>query len=292
MWRTTSGYLVGVMLVACGGGDDPAAALPCNGFVELCSRPFDEVVFAATHNAHAATADGYPVVNANQISGIGQQLEDGVRALLMDVYEHEGQSVLCHGPCQLANTPHAATLSTIKAFLDAHPREVITIIYEDHLAVERIAEDFTEVGLDALVYTHTALAAWPTLGEMIEDNTRLVVTAESGAPPPAWFHHVWDVAWDTPYTFRSESEFTCALNRGSRDNALFLTNHWLGTELGLPSEAGAMTVNSYDTLHARAQGCWDETNDVPNFLAVDFYEHGDLFDVVNDLNGVGAGTRP
>jgi hypothetical protein len=169
---------------------------------------------------------------------------------------------------------------------------VITIIYEDHLAVERIVADFAEVGLDALVYTHMPLATWPTLGEMIEDNTRLVVTAESGAPPPAWFHHVWDVAWDTPYTFRSESDFTCALNRGSRDYGLFLINHWLGTDLGLPSEAGAMSVNSYDTLHARAQGCWDETNDVPNFLAVDFYEHGDLFDVVNDLNGVGAGTRP
>lgn len=288
----TCAYLVGVFLVACGGDDAPAAGLPCNGHVELCSRPYDEVVFAATHNAHAAANDGYPVVNANQLSGIGQQLDDGVRALLIDVYEHEGQSALCHGPCQLANTPHVVTLSTIKAFLDAHPREVITIIYEDHLAVESIAADFASVGLDALVYAHAPLAPWLTLGEMIEGNTRLVVTAESGAPPPAWFHHVWDVAWDTPYTFRGESEFTCALNRGSRDNALFLINHWLGTELGLPSEAGAMTVNTYDTLHGRAQDCWDETNDVPNFLAVDFYEHGDLFDVVNDLNRVSAAAQP
>lgn len=292
MPRIVSGCLLGVMLVACGADESPAAGLPCNGHVELCSRPYDEVVFAATHNAHAAVDDGYPVVNANQLSGIEQQLNDGVRALLMDVYEHEGQNVLCHGPCQIANTPHVATLSTIKTFLDAHPREVITIIYEDHLAVDRIAADFASVGLDALVYTHTPLATWPTLEAMIENNTRLVVTAESGAPPPAWFHHVWDVAWDTPYTFRSADEFTCELNRGARDNALFLINHWLGTELGLPSEAGAMTVNSYEELHARAQGCWDETNDVPNFVAVDFYEHGDLFDVVNDLNGVSAASEP
>jgi hypothetical protein len=59
---------------------------------------------------------------------------------------------------------------------------------------------------------------------------------------------------------------------------------WLGTALGLPSEDGAKQVNRYDVLYGRAKGCWDETGDKPNFVAVDFYEHGDLFRVVNALN--------
>lgn len=274
-------------IVACGdgGGAEPVVELPCNGHSELCGRPFDEVVFAATHNAHAAQSDGYPVFNANQVSGLDRQLEDGVRCLLMDVYDQAGESVFCHGPCQFASTSHVAGLTLLKTFLDEHPREIVTIIYQDDLSAARIAADFATVGLDAYVYTHETGQAWPTLGAMIDANTRLVVTAESGRPPPAWFHHVWDVAWDTPYDFANETEFSCALNRGSRDNALFLVNHWLGTALGLPDEAAAMRVNAYDVLHARAQGCWDETGDIPNFVAVDFYEHGDLLEVVDALNG-------
>lgn len=280
--------IVGLLFVGCQSADTVAASLPCNGHVELCSRPFDEVVFAATHNAHAAQVDGYPVFNANQVSGLDVQLADGVRALLMDAYDLNGENVFCHGPCSLASTSHAAGLQTLKAFLDDNPREVVTIIYEDHLAVDRIAADFASVGLDVYVYAHPSGDPWPTLSAMIENNTRLVVTAESGGPPPPWFHHVWDEAWDTPYTFSAASEFTCDLNRGSRDNALFLVNHWLGDSLGLPSEALAMTVNTYDVLYGRAKGCQDETGDVPNFVAVDFYEHGDLLEVVDALNGFGG----
>lgn len=276
------------VLVACSDAAAPAASLPCNGHVELCSRPFDEIVFAATHNAHSAQADGYPVINANQVSGLDVQLADGVRAMLLDVYDLNGESVFCHGPCSLRSTPHVAGLQTLKTFLDDNPREVITIIYEDHLDVDRIAADFASTGLDDLVYAHATDTPWPTLGTMVDNNTRLVVTAESGSPPPAWLHHVWDEAWDTPYTFTAASDFSCDLNRGSRANALFLVNHWLGDSLGLPSESGAMSVNAYDVLYGRAKGCWDETGDTPNFVAVDFYEHGDLLEVVDALNGVDA----
>lgn len=282
------GLVVALSVTACSNAVPPAEPLPCNGHAELCSRPFDDVVFAATHNAHSAQLDGYPVLNANQVSGLDVQLADGVRALLMDVYDLNGANVFCHGPCALASTSHVAGLQTLKTFLDDNPREVVTIIYEDHLAVDRIAADFASVGLDRYVYAHPSGAPWPTLGTMIENNTRLVVTAESGGAPPAWFHHIWDEAWDTPYTFAAESEFTCDLNRGSRDKALFLVNHWLGDSLGLPSEALAMTVNAYDVLYGRAKGCQDETADVPNFVAVDFYEHGDLLEVVDALNGFGG----
>ncbi len=265
-----------------------SAPLGCNGHVELCLRPFDRVVFAGTHNAHAARVYAYNALNTNQLSGLDRQLEDGVRCLLMDVYDQEGKSVLCHGSCALASTSHVAGLEILKAFLETHPREIVTIIYEDHLGANRIAADFANVGLDAFVYTHTQGTPWPTLGDMIAANTRLVVTAENGRPPPAFLHHVWDEAWDTPYQFRSAKDLSCDLNRGSRDNALFLINHWLSSGLGsiyLPSEDGAKSVNAFDVLYGRAKKCWDETGDVPNFIAVDFYEHGDLFKVVDALNG-------
>ena len=271
-----------------GGQDDagPAGGLACNGHPELCERAYDAVSFPCTHNAHSAQEYGYPVVNANQVSGLAKQLDDGIRCMLMDVYDNGGEHALCHVDCGLASTPFAEGLSILKTFLDAHPREVLTIIFEDHLAVNGIVADFASTGLDQYVYTHEAGKPWPTLREMIDAGTRLVVTAEQGAPPPAWFHHVWDLAWDTPYTFASADAFTCALNRGAREKPLFLLNHWVQKGGILPNEDGAKTVNTVDVLHGRAQQCWDEANDQPNFIAVDFYEHGDLFRVVDALNGL------
>lgn len=269
-----------------------APPLPCNGHVELCERSFDAIVFPGTHNSHSALDDGFPPVIANQQHGLARQLEDGIRVLLLDVYPDETDPstlLLCHGTCSLASTPHLEGLGVITSFLQANPREVITIIYEDHAPVDAIASDYATTGADALVSTHAAATPWPTLGEMIDADTRLVVTAESGGPPPSWFHHVWDEAWDTPYGPMSADELSCDLNRGSTDNALFLVNHWVNDALGLPSQTNAAAVNVTEVLLPRAEDCRDRWTHAPNFLAVDFYEQGDLFTVVDTLNGLAGG---
>jgi hypothetical protein len=268
---------------------DSGEPLPCNGHVELCERPFDEIVFPGTHNSHAALDDGFPPVNANHQHGLAQQLADGIRVLLVDVYLDEADPdtvLMCHGPCALASAPHLEGLGTITSFLGANPREVITIIYEDHAPVDAIAQDYATTGADALVFTHAPGTPWPTLAEMIEADARLVVTAESGAPPPPWFHHVWDEAWDTPYGPTAIEDLSCARNRGSTDNALFLVNHWVNDAFGLPSQQNAAVVNASDVLLPRAEECRDLWDHAPNFLVVDFYEQGDLFAVVDALNGI------
>jgi len=56
----------------------------CNGDPALCDRRLDEVVFAGTHNAMgAAEVDGW--LFPNQQRTIRRQLEDGIRALMIDV---------------------------------------------------------------------------------------------------------------------------------------------------------------------------------------------------------------
>ncbi|MCA9709683.1 MAG: hypothetical protein KDK70_27845 [Myxococcales bacterium] len=265
------------------------AALLCNGHAALCERPFDQVVFPGTHNSHSAVDAGFPMLNANQLGDIAQQLEDGVRVMLIDLYPDEADPdvvLMCHGPCSLASTPHLDGLGAITDFLVAHPREVLTLIYEDHVAVAEIQEDFAATGADALTFVHAAGDPWPTLGEMIDADTRLVVTAESGGPPPPWFHHVWDVAWDTPYGPMQAEDLSCDLNRGSADNDLFLLNHWVNNAFDLPSIDAAEVVNAADVLQARAMECWQQWDHPPNFVVVDFYERGDLFAVVDALNGV------
>ena len=270
---------------ATGDGDGDPAPLACAGHVELCERPFDEVVFAGTHNSHAALEDGYTPFNANHNTGVGPQLEAGVRALLLDTY-YEGDSiVLCHGPCNLGSTPHLEVLQQLVDFLVANPGEFITIIYQDAVSAEDLALDYEATGAIDLVYAHPEGQPWPTLGEMVEADTRLIVTAEQGGPPPAWHHNIWQIGWDTPYGPMDPADLSCELNRGSADNDLFLVNHWVNNDIGLPSAEDADVVNAYDFLIGRAQDCWAMWDHPPNILAIDFWERGDLFEVVETLNG-------
>jgi hypothetical protein len=45
-------------------------------------------------------------------------------------------------------------------------------------------------------------------------------------------------------------------------------------------------VNQYAVLDARAKQCATERQHMPNFVAVNFAEDGDLLRVVDDLNGI------
>lgn len=268
------------------GAPDLPPARACNGDPALCERRFDEVVFPCTHNAFSAREYGFQKINANQQSGVARQLADGVRCMMLDVSDEDGTTVLCHGGCALGKVEHAAVLADIGTFLEQNPDEVLTIIYQDDLPVDRIVADLEAADVAKRTYAHAVGSPWPTLASMIDADTRLFVTAEVGGPPPAWFHHVWDLTWDTPYTFHSVDEFSCELNRGSVDNDLFLVNHWVSTVIDTPSEADAATANAYDVLYGRATQCQREAGQLPNFVAVDFYEKGDLFEVVRALNGL------
>ena len=89
---------------------------------------------------------------------------------------------------------------------------------------------------------------------------------------------------ETPYTFPTTDDFSCAHKRGDADNPLFLLNHWLAVDP--PDPVAAEEVNDHEFLIARAQQCAEERGRMPNIVAVDFYGRGDLFDVVKELNGV------
>jgi hypothetical protein len=90
---------------------------------------------------------------------------------------------------------------------------------------------------------------------------------------------------ETPYTFHNPDEFSCSENRGMKSASLFLINHWIQTAPA-PLPSNAEKVNAYDVLLARARQCQNERHMLPNLIAVDFYRTGDLFKVVETLNGV------
>ena len=77
----------------------------------------------------------------------------------------------------------------------------------------------------------------------------------------------------------------CEGNRGEAGNDLFILNHFLTNPWASPTYAEE--VNQREFLEDRAVECSQAFEKAPNFVLVDFYSIGNVFEVVNFLNGVG-----
>lgn len=263
-------------------GGEPDAV--CNGHAELCGRRFDQVSFAMTHNAMSNAEAGWLL--PNQRFGITRQLDDGIRGMMLDTYEEDGVLLLCHVYCSLGSQPLVEGLEEITAFLSTNPDEVVSIIFENYITHAQTEAAFEESGLIDFVYAHPLGSPWPTLADLIEADTRLVVFQEKLPEEDEfpWLMKIWDHAWETPFSFPAPEDLVCDPNRGNADNALFLLNHFLTSPFGGSLELAEM-VNFNPLFIDRARQCELEGNALPNFVAVDFYDVGDLFPVVDALNG-------
>lgn len=284
------------------------ASTGCNGSIELCDRRVDEVVFAGSHNAMSSIDLGWDL--APQRGDMVAQLDHGVRALLIDTHYWDGTGEvegagsaearlaieralsddeprpgawLCHGYCALGATRLDHGLASIKVWLDSNPNDVVLMIVQDEITTADTLDAFEASGLVDLVHDHRPGTPWPTLGELIERDERLLVWAENAGTSDSWYQNAYDSTFqETGYAFTSVADFDCAPNRGADDHPLFLVNHWIST--GIPTIEAASLVNSRDVLLDRIRACADARGLAPTIVATDFVEVGDLVDVVADLN--------
>jgi hypothetical protein len=193
---------------------------------------------------------------------------------------------LCHGFCELGATRLDTALGQIYDFLQENRNEVIILFFEDYVSPEDTEAAFVRSRLIDHVYTHTPDAPWPTLEEMIQRDQRVLVLSEKVGdnPKPTWYHDGFALLQETPFTFKRAEDFNCLPNRGKADNPLFQINHFLDKLPPAPSDSAI--VNAYALLLARARQCQDERRLVPNIVAINFYEIGDLLRVVDAINGV------
>jgi hypothetical protein len=129
---------------------------------------------------------------------------------------------------------------------------------------------------------------------MIDSGQRVVFMAENYAGTAPWYHLVYKATTEeTPYAFKKVGQLidpaklpkSCEPNRGPVNAPLFLVNHWITTDpVPLPSQAAQ--VNAYKPLLRRVRECQRLRHHFPNLIAVNFYRRGDLFKVVDKLNGV------
>ncbi|MBK07490.1 MAG: hypothetical protein CL920_13580 [Deltaproteobacteria bacterium] len=261
--------------------------LMCNGAALLCDRAYNDVAYATTHNAMSAREENWQA--PNQQFGITKQLEDGIRGLMLDVHMWKDKPYLCHGAnsefCALGNLLLTEGLTRIKQFLDTHPHEVITIIFENYAPFDALKQAFEDA--KTLTYTHTQAtnAPWPTLRELIRTNKRLVVFTDKEGGKAPWLHDVWKYAWETHWKAESTQELNCKKNRGdSPENKLFILNHFVSKLF--PSKELSKEANSNPFFIKRAQECQQQSGQLPNFVTVDYYDIGDVFEVVKTLNGL------
>ena len=279
----------------------------CNGYVDLCSRPFSETVFAATHNSASADAYGWSSTITNQTGGIRRQLDDGIRAINLDVhYAKPGlfgsinnadgptgggvEPYLCHGVCVLGSLRLTLGLTAIGDFLAANPNEVVVVLLEDHVSVEDFTRDLQATNLWPYVYDGPLTR---TLGEMIAMNRRVVVIAENQSSTYPWFHRLTTVGRDTEYSFRFPSELTSPANlwnscrptarsAAARGRILLMQHFITPATSGL--RAAAAIVNQRSAIVNRARTCATRHGVLPSIVMVDYYEYGDVNGAVRALN--------
>jgi hypothetical protein len=308
---TAAAVLVVVIVVT----PDTNRVRACNGHAELCDRPYDKVAQAATHNA-MSSPDVVQIWPEQDLT-IGQQLDLGIRTLLIDVHywprttpadisrvapslpnavaqriasinadrfrPREGV-YLCHLLCAFGGIPFGDGLAQIRSFLERNPDEIVTLIVQDEVAPADVVRALSDAGLAKYAFRPVPAEPWPTLGHLIDRGERLVVFAENSGPPPAWYQAAFDEIAETPFGFPNPDAMTCVPNRGPRAGPLFLMNHWISS--AAPDRAAALQVNQPDAIVERARRCARERALSPNFVAVDFAGLGGVVQAVDVLNSV------
>lgn len=222
---------------------------------------------------------------ANEVGGDLQARAEALNKSAPKVADAERDVYLCHNYCELGATRFADSMKEVNRFLTANPREVVILFLEDYVTQAETQAALVEAGLFDRVYTRRPGDPFPTLRQMIDENRQVWVMGEMGGPPPDWYQQGFQVAQETPYKFKTVEDFSCAPNRGTPDDPMFLVNHWLDTGKP-PTPDDGKAVNSYDVLSKRVKQCQAERGKFPNIIAVNWYDKGDVLRVVDELNGV------
>jgi len=272
---------------------------PCNTWEALCARRYDEVSFPVTHAAMASSASfwDYPA----QTRGLRTQLDESIRGLMLEVHAYDGELALCFHDCDEGRSRLATELGHVRGFFEDNPREVVTLLVDNRVPASEVALTVEEAGLLPYLYAAEAGEPWPTLGQMIEGGTRLVVFLSDADDAPPGYRALWDEVAGTSDRAEAARDLDCDVAYGSADAPLLLVHQTLvtsdgggaggeggsdGSTTGRPSAALAETVNRDPFLSERLVLCASSFGRDPTFVAVDFYDQSDVIAATQRLDGL------
>ncbi|KAJ8430023.1 hypothetical protein Cgig2_008462 [Carnegiea gigantea] len=223
----------------------------------------------------------------NQDDSVTSQLQNGIRGLMLDMYDFENDIWLCHsfgGKCFnfTAFQPAIGTLKEIQAFLEANPTEIVTIFIEDYVKSPMgLTKVLNAAGLSKYMFPLSHMpkngSDWPSVDDMVQKNQRLVVfTSEKSKEASEGIAYQWNYVVENQYGDEGLIAGSCpnraeSLSMNTTTVSLVLENYFPtnpnSTEACMDNSAPLISMT--DTCFKQDGRRW------PNFIAVDFYRRSD-----------------
>ncbi len=187
----------------------------------------------------------------------------------------------------------------------------------DDASASDLDSQFKSSGITKYSYTPESTSSvpssWPTLQELISQDTRLLTFVASLSPSSntvaPYLMDEFTYIWENPYDNSSPSNFSCLPDRptivkgsitaATSSGRMALMNHFLySTEafgIEQPNVDAVNTTNAPNggvgNLGSTASKCKSAIGKAPTFILVDFFDQGPALATVDQLNGITAVGR-
>jgi hypothetical protein len=301
----------------------PSDERACNGHAELCGRHYNDVVYAATHNS--MSSPDVVAVWPEHDGGIREQLDAGVRALLIDTHYWPP----ANGPTDLIDVSQA-----IDAAEPRLPRNVVDALYPTLGALRDGRDGSFLCHIHCVFGAMTFLDGMLDVREFLDMNPDEVVTLiiqdaistpdteavmHAAGLDPYLYQHRGDHTWPTLGEMIDDGQRLVVFAEEAGSPPAWYANAFLEMQetpdtflspqqfscvanrgvadaplflmnhwvQGIaPDRVDATIVNTKDVLVDRARECQRERGLRPNFIAINFYNIDDVVNAVDELNGV------